>query len=383
MADYYETLGIDRTASEEEIKRAYRKMSRKYHPDLTGPENEEKYKEVNAAYEVLSDPDKRRMYDAGVDPNDPRGGAGAGFQGAFDMGDIFNQFFGGGFAGAGNGAGPIPRTQPGGDIETTLDVDLRTVVFGGTVPLSYGKLGTCETCKGTGSQDEQPPVTCDECHGTGTVQRVVSTLFGQMMTTSPCPKCEGHGTIILHPCPQCHGHGRLQVRSDLGVEVAGGIETGNRIRIRGAGDGGECNGTPGDLYVDIRVKGDDVFTRRGDDLHCWVQVPMTWAVLGHTMDVDTFDGEQAVEVPAGCQPEQTIALKQLGVKHLNGNGERGDLIVHVDVQVPTKLTDQERMLMEEFAKAHHDDEAQSVAQHSRPTAPAKKGFFSKLKDAFS
>lgn len=378
MADYYETLGVERTATEEEIKRAYRKMSRKYHPDLTGPENEDKYKEINTAYEVLSDPDKRRMYDAGVDPNDPRGGSG-GFSGGFDMGDIFSQFFSGGFSG---GDGPIPRSQPGRDTLEALTIDLRTAVFGDTVNLSFETLGTCQECKGTGSQHEEPPVTCDVCHGTGSVQRVMRTLLGQMMTSVPCERCEGHGTIILHPCPACDGHGRVHVHRDLGIHVPAGVEEGTRIRLAQQGEAGECNGTPGDLYVDIHVRRDSDFTRDGNDLHCWIQVPMSWAVLGHTVGVSTFDGEQQVDIPAGCQNEQTIALRQLGVGMLDGNGERGDLVIHVTVQVPTKLTDEERSLIERFGTLH-DGDAQSVAQSSRPTTPAKKGLFSKLKDVFS
>ena len=185
-ADYYETLGVERTASEEDIKRAYRKMSRKYHPDIAGPEFEEKFKEVNTAYEVLSDPDKRRMYDAGVDPNDPNGRAGGfGGYGGFGMGDVFSQFFGGAFGDAA-ASEPIPRAQPGRDTLESLTVDLQMVVFGGTQNLTFSTLGTCTNCEGTGSEHEEPPVTCDVCHGRGFVQKVVRTMLGQMMTSAPC-----------------------------------------------------------------------------------------------------------------------------------------------------------------------------------------------------
>lgn len=381
MADYYETLGVERTATEEDIKRAYRKMSRKYHPDIAGPEFEEKFKEVNTAYEVLSDPDKRQMYDAGVDPNDPRGGGASGF-GGYDMGDIFSQFFGSAFS-DGGGSGPIPRAQRGRDQLESLTIDLETVVFGNTENLSFSTFGTCEHCEGTGSENEEPPVTCDVCHGTGSVQRVVRTMLGQMMTSAPCEHCEGHGTIIEHPCTVCHGHGRVRTKRNVGVNIPAGVDSGNRIRLEHQGEAGECNGEAGDLYIEIHVRKNDQFTREDDNLHCWIQIPMTWAVLGNQMNINTLDGEQTLDIPAGCQPEQTITMKGLGVTHLHHNDERGDLIVHIGVDIPTKLNDRERELISEFGQLH-DDQASSVAQSSRPTPPKnKRGFFSKIKDALS
>lgn len=380
MADYYETLGVERTATEEEIKRAYRKMSRKYHPDIAGPEYEEKFKEVNSAYEVLSDPDKRRMYDAGVDPNDPNAGS-YGASGPFDMGDIFSQFFGGAFAGGGDS--PIPRTQPGRNAVESLTVTLRTAVFGGTQQLEYHTLGVCEHCEGTGSEDCKSPVTCPQCHGTGHVQKVVRTLLGQMMTSAPCDRCEGHGTIIEHPCMVCHGHGRVHTTRTVDVPVPAGVSDGMRVRMEGQGEVGECGGRPGDLYIDFRVRRDRQYTRDGDDLHCWISVPMTWAVLGHETTLDTFDGERTLDVPAGCQPGQQIELKGLGVTHLGGDGSRGDLVVHIDVRIPTKLNDRERQLIDEFGQLRKDDDRAVDAQGSKPVAAQRKGFFSKIKDAFS
>ena len=382
MADYYETLGVERTATEEEIKRAYRKMSRKYHPDIAGPEYEDKFKEVNSAYEVLSDPDKRRMYDAGVDPNSPNGGgAGFGGSGAFDMGDIFSQFFTGAFGGGGEG--PVPRTQPGRDTLASLAISLKTAVFGGTQDLEYSTFGVCEHCEGTGSEDRKPPVTCPQCHGTGHVQKVVRTMLGQMMTSAPCERCEGHGTIIEHPCTVCHGHGRVPTRRTIGVPVPAGVADRMRIRLAHQGEVGECGGEEGDLYVDIRVRRDRQYTRDGDDLHCWITVPMTWAVLGRETSIDTFDGAQTLEIPDGCQPGQSIELKGLGVTHLDGDGSRGDLVVHIDVQIPTKLNDRERKLIDEFGQLRKDGERSVDAQGSKPAPSQKKGFFSKIKDAFS
>lgn len=380
MADYYEVLGVDRSASDEDIKKAYRKMSRKYHPDLAGPEFEEQYKEVNNAYEVLSDPEKRRMYDAGVDPNNPNAG---GFNGGFgmgDMGDIFGQFFGGAFGGGGQG--PVPRTQPGRDSLASASVDLKTVVFGGTAHVKINTFGLCQECGGSGAVGGAQPTTCPDCHGQGYMQKVVRTMLGQMMTSAPCERCEGHGTIIANPCPSCMGHGRVRTTRTVGVTIPAGINDNSRLRLANQGEVGEGGGAAGDLYIDVRIKADKQYTRNGDDLHCWIQVPMSWAVLGHDLQIDTFDGKQNLSIPAGCQPEDTVTLHGLGVTRLHANGERGDLIAHVAVRIPTKLNDEERDLIERFAESH-DAEATHVAQSSRPAAGAKKGFFSKLKDALS
>jgi molecular chaperone DnaJ len=379
VTDYYEVLGVDRSASDDEIKKAYRKMSRKYHPDIAGPEFEDKFKEVNNAYEVLSDPQKRQMFDAGVDPNNPNAGGAGGFGGGFtDMSDIFNMFTGGAFGG-GNG-GPTPRTQPGRDALATATIDLKSAVFGDTAHVKINTFGLCQECAGTGCQHGTQPTQCPDCHGQGYAQRVVRTMLGQMMTTAPCERCEGHGTVINNPCQSCLGHGRVRITRNVGVSVPAGVTNDSRLRLANQGEVGENGGVAGDLYVDIRIMQDDTFTRDGDDLHCWIQVPMTWAALGHELEIDTFDGKQTVKVPAGCQPDDIITLRNLGVTHLNDNGERGDLLVHVVVQIPTKLDDDERLLLEQFAQKH-DAEAQHVSVGSRPASGSKKGFFSKLKDA--
>ena len=379
MADYYETLGVERGASDDEIKKAYRKLSRKYHPDIAGPEFEDKFKEVNNAYDVLSNPDKRRMYDSGVDPNNPNAGAG-GFSGAGfgDMSDVFSTFFGSAFGGGSQG--PVPRTQPGRDALASASIDLKTAVFGGTAHVKINTFSLCQECGGSGAQGGAQPVTCPDCHGQGFMQKVVRTMLGQMMTTAPCERCEGHGTVIENPCPSCLGHGRVRVTRNVGVSVPAGVTNNTRLRLANQGEVGENGGVAGDLYVDIRIAQDDTFTRDGDDLHCWIQVPMSWAVLGHDLEIDTFDGKQSVSVPAGSQPDDTVTLKNLGVTHLNNKNERGDLVAHIAVKIPTKLTDDERALMERFAEKH-DTDAQHVAVSARPTSGTKKGFFSKLKDA--
>ncbi|KFF31255.1 molecular chaperone DnaJ [Bifidobacterium bombi] len=378
MADYYEVLGVDRSASEDEIKKAYRKMSRKYHPDIAGPQYEDKFKEVNSAYEVLSDPDKRRMFDQGIDPNDPNAAAGFDASGFGDMGDIFGQFFGNAFGG---GSGPTPRTQPGRDALSSVGIDLRTAVFGGTEQVKVNTFGVCPKCGGSGTADGKQPVTCPDCHGAGKRQKVVRTMLGQMMTTAPCERCEGHGTIIDNPCAQCQGHGRVSITRTIGVAIPAGIADGTRIRLQNQGEVGEGGGPAGDLYVDVHIKHDRQFTREGDDLHCWIQIPMSWAVLGHELDINTFDGDKTLTVPQGCQPEDTISLKGLGVAKLRKPEERGDLVAHITVQIPTKLNERETELISQFSQLH-DANAKSVGQTSKP-ANSRKGFFSKLKDALS
>ena len=253
MADYYETLGVERGASDDEIKKAYRKLSRKYHPDIAGPEFEDKFKEVNNAYDVLSNPDKRRMYDSGVDPNDPNAGAG-GFSGAGfgDMSDVFSTFFGSAFGGGSQG--PVPRTQPGRDALASASIDLKTAVFGGTAHVKINTFSLCQECGGSGAQGGAQPVTCPDCHGQGFMQKVVRTMLGQMMTSAPCERCEGHGTIIKNPCPSCMGHGRVRTTRTVGVTVPAGINDNARLRLANQGEVGEGGGAAGDLYIDIRIK---------------------------------------------------------------------------------------------------------------------------------
>ena len=383
VADYYKVLGVARDANDEEIKKAYRRMSRKYHPDIAGPEFEDKFKEVNNAFAVLSNPQKRSMYDQGVDPNDPNASAYAsrsGGTGFDEFGDIFGQFFGGSFSNTSQG--PIPRAQEGRDTLTRLTIDLKTAVFGGVVNTEINTYGVCQQCKGSGSENGGAPVTCPVCHGRGFTQKVVRTLLGQMMTSAPCERCEGHGTILEHPCTACMGHGRVRVRRTVGVTIPAGITDGARLRLASQGEVGEGAGPAGDLYIDISVRRDKQFTRDGDDLHCWIQVPMSWAVLGHELTISTFDGPRTLSVPAGCQPGQAVELKGLGSTRLHANQERGDLIAHLLVRIPTKLSERERGLIESFAKAH-DAGATQVEQSPEPSSESRKGFFGRLKDALS
>lgn len=384
MTDYYKILGVDHNASDDEIRKAYRKMSRKYHPDIAGAEFEEKFKEVNAAYDVLSDPEKRRMVDMGVDPNDPSAGSagasGAGFA-DMGMGDIFSQFFGGSF---GTSQGPISRVQPGEDSLAEAKIDLKTAIFGGNVSVRITAFGVCQDCSGSGSADSanSAPEQCSQCHGTGFCQKVVRTMLGQMVSSMPCDKCEGHGTIIKNPCQNCRGRGRVRAVREVGVNVPAGIRDGSRLRLASQGSVGECGGPAGDLYVDIHIRADKQFTRNGDDLHCWITVPMSWAVLGHDVEIETFDGSQKLEIPAGCQSDDTVTLENLGVTKLRSK-DRGNIIVHVLVQIPTKLSAEERSLISKFANLH-DGDVKHVKQNSLDEQSGeRKGFFSKLKEAFA
>lgn len=384
MTDYYKILGVDHNASDDEIRKAYRKMSRKYHPDIAGAEFEEKFKEVNAAYDVLSNPEKRRMVDMGVDPNDPSAGSagasGAGFA-DMGMGDIFSQFFGGSF---GTSQGPISRVQPGEDSLAEAKIDLKTAIFGGNVSVRITAFGVCQDCSGSGSADSanSAPEQCDQCHGSGFCQKVVRTMLGQMVSSMPCDKCEGHGTIIKNPCQNCRGRGRVRALREVGVNVPAGIRDGSRLRLASQGSVGECGGPAGDLYVDIHIRADKQFTRNGDDLHCWITVPMSWAVLGHDVEIETFDGPQKFEIPAGCQSDDTVTLENLGVTKLRSK-DRGNIIVHVLVQIPTKLSAEERSLISKFANLH-DGDVKHVKQNSLDEQSGeRKGFFSKLKEAFA
>ncbi|TCD54766.1 molecular chaperone DnaJ [Alloscardovia theropitheci] len=378
MADYYETLGVSRNATDDEIKKAYRKLSRKYHPDIAGPEFEDKFKEVNTAYDVLSDPEKRSMFDQGVDPMSPNAGAGAGF-GSADFGDIFSTFFGGGF---GSGSGPIPRTQPGRDSLASLNVELKTAVFGNREKLNVTMYAVCDTCHGNGSADGSAPVTCPQCNGSGSVQRVVRTMLGQMMSSQPCERCEGHGTIIENPCASCLGQGRVRKQRTITVSVPAGVEDGTRLRLQGQGEVGEGGGSAGDLYVDISVRPDETFTRDGSNLHCWIRVPMTWAVLGHETHISTFDGDRTLSIPAGSQPEDTITLDNLGVTKLNRE-ERGNLIVHLEVSIPKKLSNQEKKLISDFEGLNKESQLKDKPQQSSKSIKQNRGFFEKLRHAFS
>ena len=371
MNDYYAELGVSRDATPQDIKRAYRKMARTLHPDVNpGAEAEAEFKKVSQAYDVLSDPTKRAAYDRG---QDPYAGADQTFGQGFSFSDIMDAFFGGAAAGT---RGPRSRVQRGQDALVRLDIDLQTAVFGGQETLVIDTAVRCSTCTGSGSQPGTGTRTCAACAGRGEVQTVQRSFLGQVMTTRACHECRGYGELIEQPCVDCAGEGRIRSRRDLTLKVPAGVDSGTRIQLTGEGEVGPGGGGPGDLYVEIAVRPHETFQRRGDDLHCTVQVPMTAAALGATLTVDTFDGPTEVDLRAGSQGQDIITLHGQGVTHLRGTG-RGDLLVHLDVRVPTKLDDRQRELLAQLAEERGE---------SRPEGrmtPANAGLFGKLKEAFS
>jgi len=369
--DYYEILGVARDATPEQIKKAYRRLARELHPDVArGDGAEERFKDVSRAYEVLSNPEKRAMYDRGVDPAAPGGGAG-GFGGAgFGFQDIFETFFG---AAPGAQRGPVPRARRGQDALVRLEISLADAVFGARREVQVDTAVVCPTCQGSCCRPGTSPRTCEVCGGRGVVQRVARSFLGQVMTSSPCGACQGFGTVIPDPCPECSGDGRVRSRRTLTVDIPAGVDTGTRIKLTGQGEVGPGGGPAGDVYLEIRERPHETFVRRGDDLHCTLPVPMTAAALGTVVELDTLDGPVQVDVAPGTQPGAVVVEKGLGVGRLHVGG-RGDLHVHVDVQVPTGLDDEQVELLRRLAELRGEE---------RPPArlaPVSSGVFAKLRD---
>ncbi|HKT01731.1 MAG TPA: molecular chaperone DnaJ [Rugosimonospora sp.] len=369
--DYYGILGVPRDATADDIKRAYRKLARQYHPDVNpDPSAQERFKEINAAYEVLSDDQKRQIVDLGGDPLAPGGGGpGPGAGGPFvGFQDIMDAFFGSTTA-----RGPRPRTRPGADAILPLPLELHETAFGVEAPITVDTAVLCQTCHGAGTAAGTRPATCEVCGGRGEVQTVQRTFLGQVVSSRPCGACGGYGTVIPSPCPTCAGDGRVRTRRTLTVKIPAGVEDQMRIRLAGQGEVGPGGGPPGDLYVEIHERPHDIFSRKGYDLHCRVTVPMTAAALGTRLTIKTLDGEEMVEVRSGTQPGSMLRIKGKGVPHLRGSG-RGDLFVHLDVRTPTKLDSQQEALLREFAKARGEEVAELTKQG---------GFFSRMRDAFN
>jgi molecular chaperone DnaJ len=369
--DYYGILGVRRDASAEDIKRAYRSLARQFHPDVNpDPAAHDKFKEINAAYEVLSDPKKREVVDLGGDPLGPGGAAGAGGAGPFvGFQDIMDAFFG-----QAASRGPRPRTRAGADAIIRLELDLHETAFGVEAPISVDTAVTCQTCNGAGAAAGTHPSTCETCGGRGEIQSIQRTFLGQVVSARPCPTCQGYGTIITHPCPKCGGDGRTRARRNLTVKIPSGVEDGMRIRLAQQGEVGPGGGPAGDLYVEIHERPHDIFSRKGDDLHCRVTVPMTAAALGTRITIKALDSEETVDVRPGTQPGSSLRIRGKGVPHLRGTG-RGDLHVHLDVRTPTKLSSDEEKVLRDFARTRGEE----VAELSRQ----KGGFLSFMRDAFN
>jgi len=366
MSDHYETLGVSRNASADEIKKAYRKLVRELHPDINpDPETQEQFKHVTSAYEVLSDDTKRRNYDQGG-VGGFAGGSGAGF--AFN--DIMDAFFGGGGT-----RGPRPRSRRGQDALIRVEVELAEACFGVTKQLSVETAALCLACAGKGSAPGTNPRTCESCKGLGEVQQVTRSFLGQVLTSRPCNSCQGYGTVISTPCGDCGGDGRVRTRRTIDVAIPGGVETGTRIQLSGQGEVGPGGGPAGDLYIEIIQLPHEVIERDGDDLHLDVAIPMTAAALGTTLVVDTLDGPQEIDVKPGTQSGAEIPLRHFGMTKLRSPG-RGDLIVHIEVETPTKLDEEQVALLRKLAE--HRSETRPEGSHS----PTDHGLISKIRDAF-
>ena len=365
--DYYAVLGVSPDADAQEIKRAYRKRARELHPDLNpDPATQEQFKDVTVAYEILSDPDKRRMYDSGVDPQSANAGPGA-----FDFGDLMDAFFG-----PSSPRGPRSRQQRGQDALIRLSVELDEIMFGSEREVTIDTAVACNSCEGAGTAPGTEVTGCAMCKGRGEIQSVQRSFLGQVMTTRVCPQCRGFGTVIPHPCPECSGEGRVRTRRAVGFRIPPGVENGTRIQLAGEGEIGIGAGPAGDLYIEVAEKPHPLFQRQGDDLHCTLSLPMTAAALVTEIPLETLDGEESVSIPAGTQSGYEYTLRDRGVPHLRGAG-RGTLTVHLQIETPTSLSAEQRELLERLA-ALRGEEKPLATPVVEPT-----GFFSRIKDAFA
>ena len=403
--DYYEVLGIGKNATDAEIKSAYRKLAKKYHPDLNpgNKEAEEKFKEVNEANDVLSDPQKRQRYDqfgfAGVDPNyaAANGGGAGGFGGGFggvDLGDIFGDIFGGGFGGgfSGFGGGSSTRTanapRKGHDIQASVILTFEEAAHGCSKKITINRQDNCPDCRGTGAAKGTSPETCPDCGGTGAAKGtspetcpdcggrgyVVTqqrTPFGVMQSQQPCSHCGGRGTIIRNPCKTCRGTGKTAARKSLEINIPAGIDDDQNIALRGQGDAGSNGGPAGDVIVHVTVKADPMFERDGYDVTIHVPITFSQAVLGDDVEVPTVDGRIVQHIPEGTQSGTKFRLRGQGIQYLNGRG-RGDQYVIVDVEIPKKVTRAQREALKAFEDSMKEDNYEK-----------RKGFFKNLRDRFS
>ncbi|HET6380892.1 MAG TPA: molecular chaperone DnaJ [candidate division Zixibacteria bacterium] len=371
--DYYEVLGVPRDATDEEIKRAFRRAAQRHHPDVDKSDGaEERFKELNEAYRVLSDRQRRTAYDmfghAGVDSASAGAGGGfEGFGGFGPFGDIFDAFFGGSPAGTRR----RQRVQPGSDLRYDLTIDFAEAVTGVTREISFPTLVRCDVCGGTGGEPGTQPETCPECNGTGERRRVSQTILGQMVNITACPRCQGEGRIIATPCHNCGGDGRVRQERRLEVTIPAGIESGQRIALDGQGEAGPRGGPPGDLYVVVTVREHPELIRRGTELYYELPLTFPQAALGAAFTVPTADGTEEIEVEPGTQSGTEIRLRGRGMPRLRGTG-RGDLHVIVTVVVPQKLSKKERELLKQLNEV------------SQPAVlPNREGFFDRLREMFS
>jgi molecular chaperone DnaJ len=375
--DYYGILGVGRDAGPDEIKRAYRRLARELHPDVNTDDGaQNRFQEVRDAYEVLSDPEKRRIVDLGGDPLD--NGAAAGSRGdpfgAFGFGDIMDAFFGGSTGAASRG--PRSRVQPGADALIRMQLGLEECATGISRELTVDTAVVCNECSGSGCAPGSAPRECDICGGRGEVQSVQRSFLGQVVTSRPCPNCRGFGEVIPDPCRQCGGDGRVRARRSVTVKIPPGVADGMRVRLAGQGEVGSGGGPAGDLYVEVEELTHELFTRDGVDLHCTVRLPMTAAALGTTLPLPTLDGTEELQIEPGTQAGTIRTLRGKGMPRLRSTGRvdgYGDLMVHVDVVVPSKLDAQQTELLRQLAELRGEE-------HPAQSASARNGgLFSRLR----
>lgn len=352
MSDYYEILGVDKNASKDEIKSAFRKMARKWHPDINkAPEAEAKFKELGKAYETLMDDEKRATYDrfgedglknAGFNTQGP-------FAGGFgDLDEIFNSFFGGfGFGGASSRRDPN-APQRGDDLRLDIELEFEDAVFGINKEIKIDHLETCPTCKGTGAKEGAKPQTCQHCGGRGSIQQTTRTVLGQFTQIVTCPHCHGKGTVISDPCPDCRGQGAKEVEKKIEIKVPAGVDNGSKMRLSHEGDAGKNGGVAGDLYIVIHVKPSAYFKRDGINIFTKLEISPAQAALGDTVTIKTLDGEREVTIPAGIQHGEVVKIKNAGVPNISKPTMRGEHIVVVEVKVPAKLSNEEKVLYQKL-----------------------------------